>query len=262
VGCTDPRTQTSYAPSAVERPQPVDFFYGRLVDVHRASLDYPYEAGLGLGAGISPYLAGLHLTGGPGPYGGLKITAAFVDIIPSGSAPNMEANEYTVMLNTGTSPPDPFLSQRDPRAAVIVLQNELPDRYPRDVGMQAGENVVVRVVGSTGRVMRDPFAPPPPGTADNSPGARHNLILAHNRPGTADDLTVVADPIISMRAQAGDYPPGAGIPGGGDDWREDARRHLAAQAPMPIPLSGPPVYTAAPVYTGSARSWTVHTFGY
>jgi hypothetical protein len=202
------------------------------------------------------------LTGGPGPYGGLKITAAFVDIIPSGSAPNVEANEYTVMLNTGTNPPDPFLSPRDPRAAVIVVQNELPDRYPRDVGMQPGEDVVVRVVGNSGRVMRDPFAPAPPGTADNSPGARHNLVMADNRPGTGDDLAVVADHIMSMTAQAGDYPPAAGIPGGGPDWREDARRHLAAQAPMPIPLSGPPVYTAAPVYTGSARSWTVHTFGY
>jgi len=93
--CTYPRTQTSYTPGDVEQPRPVDFFYGRLVDVHRASLEYPYEAGIGLGAGISPYLAGLHLTGGPGPYGGLKITAAFVDIIPSGSAPNVEADEYT-----------------------------------------------------------------------------------------------------------------------------------------------------------------------
>jgi hypothetical protein len=50
AGCTYPHTQTSYAPSAVEQPRPVDFFYGRLVDVHRASLEYPYEAGLGLGA--------------------------------------------------------------------------------------------------------------------------------------------------------------------------------------------------------------------
>src|ERR1700719_3901370 len=110
--------------------------------------------------------------------------------------------------------------------------------------------------------MRDPFAPPPPQAADNSPGERHNLVMANNRPGTGDDLTVVADPIISMPAQAGDYPPGAGIPGGGPDWREDARRHLAAQAPMPIPLGSPPVYAAAPAYTGSARSWTVHPYGF
>jgi hypothetical protein len=226
AACTYPRTQTSYAPSAVEAPQPVHFFNGTIVDVHRASLEYPYEAGLGIGVGLSPYLAGLHLTGA-GPYGGLRITAAFVDIIPGGSVPNIEANEYTVMLNTGTNPPDPYLNQRERMAAVIVVQNELADRYPNDVGMRAGENVVVRVVGRSGRVMRDPFAP---------------SLVAEAPPGAPAPLGVGA------------------LPGGVPDWRAAARRHLTAEAPMPIPLSGYPSYPDVPIDTRYHPHWDVPTF--
>jgi hypothetical protein len=194
VGCYPP-TQTGYNPAVVEQPQPVHFFYGELVDVRPASLEYGYEAGIGATARLSPWLAGLHF-GGNGPSGGARFSAGFVDVLVGGSVPNLPATEYTVMLNTGTNPPDPFLDSSQRTAAIIVVQNDLPERYPTDFGMQKGEPVVVRVVGRSGRVMRNPLTP-------------------------------------------------------------NATAHLAAVAPMPVPLAGAAVAYAAPAPQGRVELFPV-----
>jgi len=137
---------------------------------------------------LSPWLAGLHVRG-HGPSGGVRVSGGFVDVLIGGSVPNLPANEYTVMLHTGTNPPDPFVDPRERMAAIIVVQNELADRYPADVGLQKGEEVVVRVVGNSGRVMRNPLS-------------------------------------------------------------QTARAHLAAVAPMPVPLGGAPLAYAPPALQG------------
>jgi hypothetical protein len=248
AGCAFPRTQTQYNPAAVEQPQPVNFFYGKLVAVNVASLEYPYEPGIGVRPGLSPYLAGLHLAGS-GSAGGLRVTGGFVDVLFEGSVPNLPAIEYTVMLNTGTYPPDTFVA--DPRrAAVIVVQNEYPDRYPSDVGMAAGEDVVVRVVGHSGRVMRDPFAPPRIAERDGDTTAgtaRRILQQTAESDGNAAAGTARRD-LWQAQMVA--------------DWRADARTHLAAVAPMPIPVGGQPIsYPPASAqgygYQQYYRHWTI-----
>ncbi len=185
VGCYPP-TQTQYSPAAVGQPMPVHFFYGRLVDVRPATLEYGNGAGIGVAPGFSPYLAGIHL-GGEGPAGGVRVSAAFTSLALEGSAPNLPAVEYTVMLDNGTNPPDPYLqpypSDRRSRPyaygrqpipscglppdrqgaglpperpdAVIVVQNPNPAEPP----LVKGQCVVVRVVGDTGRVMANPLDP-------------------------------------------------------------------------------------------------------
>ena len=114
--------------------------------------------------------------------------------------PELPATEYTVCLAVPGA-----------TSAMIVVQNDYPTRYPNDLGMSQGEAVLVRVVGSSGRVMR-------------------RLAAA------------AAAPLLSGGAPTVQCFP--------------------ANGPMPDLLSGPPVHAAAPAYTGSARSWTVHTFGY
>jgi hypothetical protein len=159
VGCsttTSLPTQTSYRVANLEQPQPVHYFYGTLVDVRPGSLEFGYEAGIGLTPRLGPWLAGLHV-GAYGPRGYVKLSGGFVDILGVASAPNAPTAEYTVMLHKGTDPRDQTLRFGEPMAAVIVVQNELPDRYPDDVGMQKGDPVVVRVVGNSGRVMRSPL---------------------------------------------------------------------------------------------------------
>jgi hypothetical protein len=152
VGCNPP-TQSGYSPSVVEQPQPVHFFYGTLVGIRPATLEYGNEAGIGVGIGLSPWLAGLHV-GGYGPAGGLRLSAAFLDIPIVASAPNLPATEYTVLLDRGTNPPDPYTA--DPRAAaVIVVQNDNPGEPP----LNWYAHVIVRVVGNSARVMAN-WLPP------------------------------------------------------------------------------------------------------
>lgn len=134
------------------------FFYGWLIDERPATLEYGYEAGIG--AKILPrwpVAAGIHF-GGEGPAGGIRLSAGTVDVLVEASVPNLPAIEYTVLLDYGTNPPDWYIRSIKPaerKAAVIVVQNQ----YPTDPPLAIGRRVVVRVVGSSGRVMADTFPP-------------------------------------------------------------------------------------------------------
>jgi outer membrane lipoprotein SlyB len=160
TGCDlNPQTQTNYRPSAVEAPQPVHFYYGTLIDRRPATLAYGSTAGIGAAFfPTSPYLAGLAVAGNGGTAG---IGAAFggVAVLAAGTIPSLPATEFTVCLNGGTYPPDPSYINPGP-SAVIVVQNDypssydIPDRSPNDLDLQPGTPVMVRVVGTAGRVMR------------------------------------------------------------------------------------------------------------
>jgi hypothetical protein len=127
----------------LEQPQQVGFFCGEIVGVGPAILPNPLPPGVGITPGISRWLLGVH-AGGVGPNAGIQVSAGFLDLYGIASAPEAPLTEYTVMVHTGTSPPN----------AVIVVQNDLPQLYPNDVGMVPNTPVAVRVVGNSGRVMR------------------------------------------------------------------------------------------------------------
>src|SRR5271166_4144045 len=146
AGCYPP-TQTAYAPVVVEQPQPVHFFYGRLIDVRPATLEYGQP--VGIAAKVIPrwpVTVGAYV-GGNGPAVGPGVSLGVVDVLVEASVPNLPAIEYTVMLDHGTYPPDPYLDPREPTAAVVVVQNQ----YPADAPLQINNHVVVRVVGKSGR---------------------------------------------------------------------------------------------------------------
>ena len=145
VGCSSSSglpTQRAYSVASIEQPQPVSYYCGDLVGVAPAILPNPIEPGVGVTPRLSQWLLGLH-GGAVGPNGYVRISAGFVDLVGIASAPEAPINEYTVQVHTGPIPP----------TAVIVVQNELPQLYPNDVGLAAGP-VVVRVVGNSYRVMR------------------------------------------------------------------------------------------------------------
>ncbi|HYM72093.1 MAG TPA: hypothetical protein VET89_03860 [Stellaceae bacterium] len=159
AGCYPP-AQSGYSPTVVEQPQPVHFFYGTLIDKRPATLEYGYETGIGATVVPRfPWSAGIHFAGS-GPVGAARLSAGPVDVLVEGSAPNLPAIEYTVLLDKGTYPPDPYL-RPDPyfglerKTPIIVVQNELPT----DHQLQVNERVVVRVVGRSGRVMANRFSP-------------------------------------------------------------------------------------------------------
>ncbi len=180
VSACYPPTQSAYGPAVWETPQRVGFFYGQLVSVRPANIAYGGPAGFGLRARWSPWLAGLSAQAG-GPSGGFGATVAGVGVFFEVSIPNVPAVEYTVMLDNGTNPPDPYIP-RQQKTPIIVVQNVYPDEQP---GPAPPNRVVVRVVGNSARVIA---APPPP------------------------------------------FPQGL----------------LAAAAPMPIPLQGPPAALPPP----------------
>jgi hypothetical protein len=139
----------------VEQPQPVDFFFGRLIDERPATLEYGFETGIGATVVPRfPWQVGVHF-GGDGSAGGVRLSTGAADVFVGASAPNLPAIEYTVMLDNGTSPPDRYLAPGERKAAVIVVQNE----FPTDQPLRVGDHVVVRVVGRSGRVMADPLTP-------------------------------------------------------------------------------------------------------
>jgi outer membrane lipoprotein SlyB len=144
AGCTYPRTQTQYNPNLVETPQPVEFFQGTLIDSRPASFEYGTSVGIGAAyVPTYPYFAGL-TAGGRGGTAGIGGAFGGVAVLAAGTVPELPATEYTVCLDRGTGA----------HAAMIVVQNDYPTRYPNDLGMSQGEAVLVRVVGSSGRVMR------------------------------------------------------------------------------------------------------------
>ena len=163
TGCYPP-TQTQYSPAVVEQPQSVHYCYGTLIDRRPASLEYGNTAGIGAAFfPTSPYLVGLQVAGN-GPTLGIGAAFGGTAILAAGTIPSLPATEYTVCLNGGTYPPDPYLLSGP--APVIVVQNDYPDRHdypdsrPNDLDMQPGTPVIVRVVGNSGRVMRrNPLLP-------------------------------------------------------------------------------------------------------
>jgi hypothetical protein len=144
AGCTYPRTQTQYSPNLVEQPQPVEFFQGTLIDSRPASFEYGTSVGIGAAyVPTYPYFAGL-TAGGRGGTAGIGGAFGGVAVLAAGTVPELPATEYTVCFDQGTGA----------HAAIIVVQNDYPNRYPNDLGMSQGEAVLVRVVGSSGQVMR------------------------------------------------------------------------------------------------------------
>jgi outer membrane lipoprotein SlyB len=142
-GCTYPRTQTQYDPNLVETPQPVEFFQGTLIDSRPASFEYGTSVGIGAAyVPTYPYFAGL-TAGGRGGTAGIGGAFGGVAVLAAGTVPELPATEYTVCLAVPGA-----------TSAMIVVQNDYPTRYPNDLGMSQGEAVLVRVVGSSGRVMR------------------------------------------------------------------------------------------------------------
>jgi hypothetical protein len=70
-----------------------------------------------------------------------------VGVFFEASVPNVPAQEYTVMLDHGCNPPDPYLATGT--AAVIIVQNVyLYERAP-----VMDEHVAVRVVGNSARLI-------------------------------------------------------------------------------------------------------------
>jgi hypothetical protein len=149
VGCYPP-TQSSYSPTVWEQPQPVHFFYGQIVAIRPAEVAYGGPAGFGAKVGLSPYLVGVH-AGGAGPAGGVGVSAGFMNVFFEASIPNVPAKEYTVMLDRGSNPPDPYLDPRSGNAAIIIVQNVYP--FEREPVMD--EHVAVRVVGNSARIIAD-----------------------------------------------------------------------------------------------------------
>jgi hypothetical protein len=153
AGCYPP-TQSSYSPAAWEQPQPVHSFYGRIVAIRPADIAYGAPAGFGLRARWSPWLAGIS-AGGDGPSGGFGATVAGVGVFFEASVPNVPAKEYTVMLDRGSNPPDPYLDPRASTAAVIVVQNV----YPFEREPILNEHVAIRIVNNSARIIADALPP-------------------------------------------------------------------------------------------------------
>jgi hypothetical protein len=147
AGCY-PLTQSSYSPKVWEQPQPVHFFYGRIVAIRPADIAYGAPAGFGLRARWSPWLAGVSAVG-EGPSGGVGVTAAGVGVFFEASVPSVAAKEYTVMLDHGCNPPDPYLDPRAGTAGIIIVQNVYP--FEREPAMD--EHVAVRVVNNSARII-------------------------------------------------------------------------------------------------------------
>jgi len=146
IGCSSSSglpTQRAYNVASIETPQSVSFYCGTLLAVAPAILPNDIEGGVGITPRLSQWLLGLH-AGAYGPNGYLRVSAGFVDLVGIASYPEAPTTEYTVLHN-GT--------------AVIVVQNDLPALYP-PVNPSPGTGVVVRVVGSSARVMPNPGLPP------------------------------------------------------------------------------------------------------
>jgi hypothetical protein len=180
-------TQRAYAVANIERPQPVSFYCGTLVDVEPATLPNPIPPGIGITPGISRWLVGLH-GGSSGPNAGIQVSAGFLDLYGIASAPEAPLTEYTVLLNN--------------REAVVVVQNDpLPTLYPTEVNLPTappGTPVVVRLVNSSGRVMNNRL---PPGLC--TPGPLQTSPVLASYPSSITHSFVGASSIVYMH-----YPSG------------------------------------------------------
>jgi hypothetical protein len=159
-GCYSPAPQQSgqaaYAPSLVDQPQAVDFFYGYVVAARPATVEYgDASAAIGISPRLPvPFLIGFSAHNEPaGTQRGLMLGLA--DIYGEQSLPNVPAVEYTVLLDHGTLPPDQNL-QYPQRPAIVVVQNQ----YPSDQPLKVGDRAFVRVIDGTAHVMRADSLPP------------------------------------------------------------------------------------------------------
>lgn len=161
-GCSYYPNLGSWNQAAIEQPQPVDFYYGYVISRRVVPVEY------------ADRLPRPHWT----PDG--FVAANTQQVLYSGwaqglgSKPSLPAVEYTVMLDKGTTPPDPALGPGQ-RPSVIVVQNE---QWTRE-GILPGQRAVIRVVGNrrtgySGRVMRaDSLA--------NIPGESVEQLVSANR---------------------------------------------------------------------------------
>jgi hypothetical protein len=148
--------QPAYRPTAYEQPQPVDFFYGRIIDVRPAALHLRnggYTA-FGLAPGLPLPVIGAGYAQGPGSTLGVA-TIGPVNVFAEAAVPDVPADEYTVLLDKKTNPPDPYLDPTQ-RPAIIVVQN----RYATDLPLAVNDRAFVRVVGRVAHVMRADTIPP------------------------------------------------------------------------------------------------------
>jgi hypothetical protein len=144
-------TQRAYNLGNIEQPQAVGFYCGTIVAVEPAILPNGIPPGVGITPSIGPWLLGLHAWQ-TGPNATAQVSAGFLDLNGIASAPEAPLTEYTIMLNNGEP--------------IIVVQSDLPQLYPNDYSpghVRPTEPVGVRVVGSTGRVMRNTALPCTPG---------------------------------------------------------------------------------------------------
>jgi len=160
TGCFPP-TQTQYSPTVVETPLPVEFFQGTLID--RRPATWAHGTIAGIGAVVVPSyrnFVGLAV-GGNGSAAGIGAALPGFAVLAGGVAPALPATEFTICLDNGTYP-----ASSGAPAAVIVVQNDYPVNYdnpdfrPDDSDLVPGTPVLVRVVGSSGRVIRNPLAGP------------------------------------------------------------------------------------------------------
>ena len=143
--------QPPYSAAAYEQPQPVDFFYGTLIDARPVPLNLRPGSSASVGIGPAPVLPltiGVNGTQGPGMSAG-GLTVGPVNVYAEAAVPDVPAVEYTVLLDRKTYPPDPYLSPAQ-HPAIIVVQN----RYPTDLPLAVNNRVFVRVVGNVAHVMR------------------------------------------------------------------------------------------------------------
>jgi hypothetical protein len=157
-GCAYPvyPGQPSYPPTAVEQPQPVDFFYGTVVDIRPVPVHY--RDGGGFAFGFAPAfpapVIGASFSQEPGASGG-DIRIGALRIFAGGATPDLPAVEYTVVLDKNTNPADPYLRPGQ-RPAIVIVQN----RYATDLPLNVGDRAFVRVIGDTAHVMRADTLPP------------------------------------------------------------------------------------------------------
>jgi hypothetical protein len=133
VGCY-PR-EAAYNAASIEQPQPVDYFYGTVVEARNVTVEYWGALNWG-NNDVTPRWR-------PRGRGSLYIPFG---VFAEALLPNLPAIEYTVIVEANTFPPDPFLKP-DQLPAVIVVQNE----YPGAV-LPVNTPVFVRVAGGSGRV--------------------------------------------------------------------------------------------------------------
>jgi hypothetical protein len=161
----------THDPAEAHQPLPVTFYAGKVLSVQAAAIGAP-EGGAAVTLGLRPTeLIGAHVRPGWQPAGGkASITAAGLDIGPEVGEP-ASALEYTVAVDNG--------SKQIVQTSQFVLPEDLA-LTPPDGVILPGNHVVIRVVGSSGRVL--PLALVPPEFRDRVQHAELDLPLGASPP--------------------------------------------------------------------------------